>query len=44
MLWVFSPEKSDGFRRVQNRNLVYKGPALIKGAGSVVDTGLNSAA
>jgi hypothetical protein len=27
VLWIFSPEKSDGFGRVQTRNLGYKRPA-----------------
>jgi hypothetical protein len=27
MLWIFSPEKSDGFGRVQTRDLRYQGPA-----------------
>jgi hypothetical protein len=26
MLWIFSPEKSDGFGRVQTRNLEYQRP------------------
>jgi hypothetical protein len=27
MMWIFSPEKSDGFSLVQTRDLVYQKPA-----------------
>jgi hypothetical protein len=28
MLWIVSPEKTDGFSRVQTRDLVYQRPAF----------------
>jgi hypothetical protein len=29
MLWIFSPEKSDGFGRVRTRDLGYQRPACL---------------
>jgi hypothetical protein len=35
MLWIFSPEKSDGFGRVRTRDLGYQGTPLTAGVTTV---------